>query len=78
MKYYAPGNLLHKTFERFIKTHSRPVLGANLDGEKYGPVRDGSVAGRGAKLFERQKNRVYTVTLDEDGADVLVPESPKK
>jgi len=51
--YYAPGNLVHKTFERFIKLHSGPALGASLDGERYGPVKDGLLAGRKAKLFER-------------------------
>ena len=51
--YYAPGNLLHKTYEKFIKVHSRPALGANLDGKKYGPVKNGTVAERKAMLFER-------------------------
>lgn len=51
--YYAPGNLLHKTPEKFIKIHSKPVFGVNLDGKKYGPVKAGSVAGRRARFFER-------------------------
>ncbi len=52
--YYAPGNLLHKTMEKFITTHAQPVLGANLDGEEYGRVKDGRVAGRDAKVFDRK------------------------
>ncbi|MBI4801431.1 MAG: hypothetical protein HY796_02795 [Elusimicrobia bacterium] len=51
--YYAPGNLLHKTQEKFIKRHSQPVFGANLDGKTYGKVKPGSVAGHSARLFER-------------------------
>lgn len=51
--YYAPGNLLHKTVEKFISTHSRPVLGAALDGRKYGPVKNGLVGKYYAKVFER-------------------------
>jgi hypothetical protein len=52
--YYAPGNLLHKTMEKFITTHAQPVLGVNLDGEEYGRVKDDRVAGRDAKVFERK------------------------
>ncbi len=52
--YYAPGNLLHKTMEKFITTHAQPVLGVNLDGEEYGRVKDGRVAGRDAKVFDRK------------------------
>ncbi|OGS59959.1 MAG: hypothetical protein A3J79_02415 [Elusimicrobia bacterium RIFOXYB2_FULL_62_6] len=51
--YYAPGNLLHKTMEKYIKRHAQPVLGANLDAKQYAKVKDGSVAGYSAKLFER-------------------------
>ena len=54
--YYAPGNLLHKTMEKFITTHAQPVLGVDLDGREYGQVKDDRVAGRDAKVFER---RVY-------------------
>ena len=54
VRYYAPGNMLHKTAEIFIATHSRPVLGAALDGEKYGPVENGLVGKYYAKIFERR------------------------
>ena len=52
--YYAPGNLLHETMERFINIHAQPALGVNIDGKEYGRVRDESVADRPAKVFERK------------------------
>ena len=52
--YYAPGNLLHKTPERFISLHSRPPFGVNADKKVYGPVKDGLAGGYRAKLFERK------------------------
>jgi len=52
--YYAPGNLLHKTYEKFIKLHSRPPLGVNLDGKVYGKVQDGRAGSYYAKIFERK------------------------
>lgn len=51
--YYAPGNLLHKTMEKYIKRHAQPVFEANIDGKQYGKVKAGEVAGHSAKLFER-------------------------
>lgn len=51
--YYAPGNLLHKSGEVFIKTHSGPVLGFVTEGKSYGKVQDTELAGRKAKTFER-------------------------
>lgn len=54
VRYYAPGNLLHKTVEKFINTHSRPVLGAAPDGRKYGPVKKGLVGNYYARVFERK------------------------
>ncbi len=54
VKYYAPGNLLHKTPERFIKLHSRPPFGVNTDKKVYGPVKNGTAGNRHAKVFERK------------------------
>lgn len=51
--YYAPGNLVHKSADKFIKLHALPVLGVAEEGEKYGPVEDGFVDKRRAKIFER-------------------------
>ena len=51
--YYAPGNLLHKTMDRFVRLHSGPVLGFVLEGKSYGEVRQIEIAGREAKTFER-------------------------
>ena len=52
--YYAPGHVLHETMERFLNIHAQPVLGLNLDGKEYGPVRMEIVAGRPSKVFERK------------------------
>ncbi|MGD9641842.1 MAG: hypothetical protein AB7V08_03785 [Elusimicrobiales bacterium] len=53
-RYYAPGNLLHKTAEKFIRTHSRPALGAALDGQQYGPVKKGLAGKHYARVFDRK------------------------
>ncbi|MFH1830613.1 MAG: hypothetical protein ABH871_07545 [Pseudomonadota bacterium] len=50
--YYAQGNLLHKTADKFIRTHSEPVLGATDDGRYYSPVKKGLVGKYHAKVFE--------------------------
>ena len=52
--YYAPGNLLHKTPEKYIRVHSQPALGAAADGRQYGPVKAGAVGKYYAKIFERK------------------------
>ena len=52
--YYAPDNLLHKTYEKFIKLHSKSALGANLDGKIYGKVKAGKAGEHYAKVFERK------------------------
>lgn len=53
MHYYASGNLLHKTMDRFIRIHSEPVFGVASEGQSYGKVRQIKIAGREAKTFER-------------------------
>jgi hypothetical protein len=53
MHYYAPGNLLHKTMDIFIRRHSGPILGFILKGKSYGKVLQIEIAGREAKTFER-------------------------
>lgn len=52
--YYAPGNIIHRTMDRFIKLNAQSALGANLDGEEYSPVKDEPAAGRPAKVFGRK------------------------
>jgi hypothetical protein len=56
--YYAPGNLLHKTMDIFIRRHSGPALGFVLEGKSYGEVRQIEFAGRKAKTFERTDIRL--------------------
>jgi len=50
--YYAPENRLHKTMDRFVRTHSEPVLGFVSEGQSYGKIRKIKIAGREAKVFE--------------------------
>jgi hypothetical protein len=59
LHYYAPGNLLHRTMDKFIRTHSQPVLGPPSEGESHGEVHPVAIAGRQARTFER-KNVRYT------------------
>ncbi|OGR79138.1 MAG: hypothetical protein A2X32_11500 [Elusimicrobia bacterium GWC2_64_44] len=54
VSYYAPGNLQHPTHEKYIRQHSTPPLGANLDGKVYGKVADGRAGNYYAKVFERK------------------------
>jgi hypothetical protein len=52
--YYAPGNLVHATPEKFIKLHAAPAIGVNLDGKVYGKVKDGRAGNYYARVFERK------------------------
>lgn len=54
VNYYAPGNKLHKTPERYIKLHSRPPFGVNTDKKEYGQVKTGLAGNYHAKTFERK------------------------
>ena len=55
--YYGPGNLLHKTMDKFIRTHSQTFSGGTLDDQSYGEIRPTPIAGRQAKAFERTNVR---------------------
>jgi hypothetical protein len=55
--YYAPGNLLHKTMDLFVRRHAAPVPGLAAEGASYGEVRRIMIAGREAKTFERKNIR---------------------
>jgi len=59
LHYYAPGNLLHRTMDKFIRTHSRPVLGPPSGDGSHGEVYPAAIAGRQAVTFE-QRNVRYT------------------
>lgn len=52
--YYAPGNLLYKSHEKFIKLNAQSALGANLEGNVYGKVKDGLAGNCYARIFERK------------------------
>lgn len=54
VQYYAPGNLVQPTSEKFIKLHSKPALGVNLNGKVYGKVAKGKAGNYYAKVFERK------------------------
>jgi hypothetical protein len=57
IRYYAPGNLLHKTMERFIGVHSASIFGLAAEGTSYSEVRQILIADREAKAFERKSIR---------------------
>ena len=50
--FFARGNRVHKDAEQYIALHARPIGGA-VDGETYGPVKEGRVGSRTAKIFDR-------------------------
>ncbi|HCC48302.1 MAG TPA: hypothetical protein DEQ38_09360 [Elusimicrobia bacterium] len=52
--YYAPGNLVQPTPEKFIKLHSQPAIGVNVDGKVYGKVAAGKAGNYYARVFERK------------------------
>ena len=52
--YYAPGNQVHATPERFLALNARPPLGVNVDGKVYGPVKKGRAGSCYAQVFERR------------------------
>lgn len=56
--YYAEGNLLYKSMDRYISTFSQPVA---LEGSKYDQITTLTVSGREAKIFERTKNEYVPV-----------------
>ena len=69
--YYAPGNLLHKTIDMFIRLHSEPVFGKVSKGESFDRVQQIEIVGRKAKTFER-------IRIDYIGGEVLNPRSVSK
>lgn len=77
-KYYAKGNLLHKTADQFIRLHSQPALGFVLEGNEYGPVTETVVAGRKAKTFERQVFEFIDHVYDPKSGRFYTPIDPKK
>lgn len=53
--YYAPGNLICKSTEKYLRLHAEPVFGSPSPGDIYGKVKDERIAGRAAWVFERDK-----------------------
>jgi hypothetical protein len=51
--YYAAGNIMHKTMDKFIRIHAEPVFGVTSERQSYGEVQQIKIAGREAKTFER-------------------------
>ena len=54
VQYYAPGNLLQKTSDKFIAMHNKPVLPGGLQGRAYGKVTGGKAGNYFARVFERK------------------------
>lgn len=76
--YYAEGNTMHETADRFIEVHSKPVFGIAIEGSKYGPVTETIVAGRKAKTFERQTLEFIDHVYDPKTGRYYTPIDPKK
>lgn len=51
--HFAPGNILHKTMDKYIKLHAEPVLGSVEEGESYGEVQQIEFMERKVNIFER-------------------------
>jgi hypothetical protein len=56
--YYAPGNLLHKSMDVYIRRHTASNLNFETEGKSYGKVSEVEIAGRKAKIFERMDIRL--------------------
>lgn len=54
LHYYAPGNLLHKTMNQFVRLHAEPVFGVEQEGTSYGKAGRITIAEREAIAFERK------------------------
>jgi hypothetical protein len=67
IRYYPPGNKLHKDMDAYIRAYSQPVLTV-LEGQTYGPVKDLDFRGTKARTFERSgydyESHVYNPKLD--------------
>ena len=55
VSYYAHGNLICKTSEKFLRLHAQPVFGTVSSGGKYRTVKEELIGGRTAWLFERDR-----------------------
>jgi hypothetical protein len=79
VKYYAKDNSLHKSAERFINAHSRPVFGGQEgEGEKYGLVKEILIKGVKAKTFERVRYEFEDHVLDSASGRQYEPINPRK
>ena len=79
VKYYAADNKLHKSAEKFIGTHSRPLFGGpETEGEKYGPVEEILIKGVKARIFERERYDFEDHVYNPISGRYYEPISPRK
>jgi hypothetical protein len=79
VKYYAGDNKLHKSAEKFIGIHSRPVFGGpEKEGEKYGPVKEILMQGVKAKTFERVRYEFEDHIYNPVSKRYYEPMNPRK
>jgi hypothetical protein len=79
VKYYAAENKLHKSAEKFIGIHSRPLFGGpEMEGEKYGPVKEILIKGGKAKIFERERYEFEDHVYNPVSGRYYEPISPPK
>ena len=72
--YYAEGNLLYKSMDRYIRTFSQPVA---LEGSSYDQIKTLTVSGREAKMFERTKNEYVPVSNIIKPSDKPAEDDPR-
>ncbi len=79
VKYYAVDNRLSKSAEKFIDTHSRPVLGGpEQEGEKYGAVQEVLIKDVKAKTFTRALYEYEDHVVDPASGRYYEPMTPRK
>jgi len=79
VKYYAADNRLHKSAEKFIGIHSRPLFGGpEMEGEKYGLVKEILIKGGKAKIFERERYEFEDHVYNPVSGRYYEPISPRK
>lgn len=75
--YYAEGNLLYRSSDKYIRLFSKPALGVALEGSSYGQVVPTVVSGRDAVTFDRLKNEFVPVRNTLGSSDKPAGDSPK-
>jgi len=68
LHYYAKGNLLDESADRYIRGHADPSPGSKA-GEDLGPNGKATVSGRNATVFETRRSRLVPMPAESGGAN---------